>query len=259
MRESKRIVLVVSLVLCLGLTSSGQGLVGMWTFEEGLGTTAVDSSGQGNDATIVNPKAGLGGGGSVWVNDPERGSVISFGGGEGGAYGLVGDGIIPSMTFGQDFTWAFWAKQAPGNAENQIIVGNRMNIDAEDFDPRAFIKFTPTKFEWHANANGDDNMDYEDIPNDVWIHHVVVKIGQELVYYRNGEQGATHTLTQEIPNANPLFLGGDNEGSSGENWLGYLDNVRIYNRALSAGEVAKIYASEQVISSSAGDESLQYR
>jgi len=250
---------MLSFVLCFALTSSGQGLVGMWTFDEGLGTTVVDSSGQGHDGTIVNPNAGLGGGGSVWVNDPERGSVISFGGGEDGAYVVVGDAIIPTMTFDQDFTWALWTKQAEGFSQNNIIVGNRKNIDAEDFDPRAFIKFTPTKFEYHANAVGDDNLDYEDIPNDVWIHHVVVKDGQQLTYYRDGEEAATQTLTQEIPQPNPLFFGGDNEGSSGENWVGYLDNVRIYNRALSAGEVAKLYRLEKVISSSAGDQSLQYR
>ena len=85
----------------------------------------------------------MGEGGSVWVNDPVRGSVISFGGTAAGAYVVVGEAIIPAMTLDQDFTWMFWAKQAPGNGTNHIIVGNRKDINAADFVPRAFIKFTP--------------------------------------------------------------------------------------------------------------------
>jgi len=74
------------------------------------------------------------------------------------------------MTLTNDFTWAFWAKHSDENtADNDIILGNRMDESPADFVPRQFIKFTPTKFEWHMNGNGDDNMEYEDIPADVWL------------------------------------------------------------------------------------------
>jgi concanavalin A-like lectin/glucanase superfamily protein len=174
--------------------------------------------------------------GSVWVEDADAGTVISFDGTASGAY--VRAGSIPQMTLENDFTWAFWAKQAPGNGDNDIILGNRMDETLVDFVPRQFIKFTPTKFEWHMNGNGDDNMEYEDIPDDVWLHHVVVKTADQLTYYRNGVASSSGVITQAMDVPQPLYFGGDNEGSEGENWAGMLSDVRIYNSALSAGEVA---------------------
>jgi hypothetical protein len=198
---------------------------------------ANDISGNGINGTIFNADTGgLGEGGSVWVDDPEHGTVISFNGTAGGAYVRAGE--IPQMTLTNDFTWAFWAKQkAENTADNDIILGNRMNENAVDFVPRQFIKFTPTKFEWHMNGNGNDNLDYDDIPADIWLHHAVVKTGDQLTYYRNGVESSTGTITQPLDFPQPLFFGGDNEGSAGENWNGLMSDVCIYGRALSEGEI----------------------
>ncbi len=45
------------------------------------------------------------------------------------------------------------------------------------------------------------------------------------------------TFTQPLDFPQPLYFGGDNEGSDGENWSGLMSEVAIYDRALSAGEV----------------------
>jgi len=202
-----------------------------------LAGNADDISGNGINGTVFNADTGgLGDGGSVWVDDPERGTVISFNGTASGAYVRAGE--IPQMTLTNDFTWSFWAKQKAENTlDNDIILGNRMDENAVDFVPRQFIKFTPTKFEWHMNGNGNDNLDYDDIPADVWIHHAVVKTGDQLTYYRNGVEHSSGAFTQPLDVPQPLFFGGDNEGSSGENWNGLMSDVCIYDRALSAGEV----------------------
>ncbi|MHC4145403.1 MAG: LamG domain-containing protein, partial [Planctomycetota bacterium] len=197
---------------------------------------ANDSSGNGNDGTISNLNGGLGPDGSVWVDDPARGTVISFNGTADGAFVRAGD--IPQMTLTNDFTWAFWAKHSAENTlDNDIILGNRMDENAVDFVPRQFIKFTPTKFEWHMNGNGDDNLDYDDIPADIWLHHAVVKTADQLIYYRNGIEASSGTFTQPLDFPQPLYFGGDNEGAEGENWSGLMSEVGIYNRALSAGEI----------------------
>lgn len=219
-------------------------LIGFWKFDEGTGEKAADSSGLGKDGTIVNPTKGLGEGGSVWVQDAKRGSVISFGGTAAGAYVQVGADIIPAMKFDTNFTWALWIKVEAGNAGNNIILGNRKDINAVDFSPREFIKFTPTKFEFHANGAGADNLDYADLPIGVWTHNVVVKNGPKLIYYRNGVVVGTQAHTVELNNPQPLFMGGDNEKAEGEMFKGYLDNVRIYNEALSPQAVLQLYLSE---------------
>jgi len=219
-----------------GLEPVDPGTDGLAAFYA-LAGDATDSSGNGIDGIIGNAETGgLGEGGSVWVDDPERGTVISFNGTADGAYVRAGD--IPQMTLTNDFTWAFWANHSDENtADNDIILGNRMDESPADFVPRQFIKFTPTKFEWHMNGNGDDNMDYEDIPAGVWLHHAVVKTGDQLTYYRNGIEGGSGTITQPLDFPQPLYFGGDNEGSDGENWSGLMSEVAIYDRTLSVGEV----------------------
>jgi len=210
--------------------------VGWWPLNEGAGDIAIDVSGRGNDGTINNPNGGLGLDGSVWVDDPVRGTVISFNGTVDGAF--VRAGNVPQMTLTNNFTWSFWAKHSDENtADNDIILGNRMDENAADFVPRQFIKFTPTKFEWHMNGNGDDNLEYDDIEADVWLHHAVVKAADQLTYYRNGIKASLGTFTQPLDLPQPLFFGGDNEGSAGENWAGLMSDVRIYNRALTELEI----------------------
>jgi hypothetical protein len=233
-------ILVLSLALACGAQAADPDLVGWWPLNEGSGDVATDLSGGGNDGAIQNADTGgLGDGGSVWVNDPDRGTVISFNGTAASAF--VRAGSIPQMTLTNDFTWSFWAKHSDENtADNDIILGNRMDENAVDFVPRQFIKFTPTKFEWHMNGNGDDNLEYEDIPADVWLHHAVVKAGDQLTYYRNGIEASSGTFTQPLDFPQPLFFGGDNEGAEGENWSGLMSDVRMYNRALTGLEVLAV-------------------
>jgi hypothetical protein len=92
------------------------------------------------------------------------------------------------------------------------------------------------------NGNGDDNLEYDDLPGGEWIHHAVVKTGDQLVYYRNGVEASSGTITQPLDGPMPLFFGGDNTGMSGENWRGMLSDIRIYERALNEDEVAELAA-----------------
>ena len=85
----------------------------------------------------------------------------------------------------------------------------------------------------------------------------MVKDGADLTYYRNGKAAGTHTITQAIPDPQPLFFGGDNEGAEGEMWTGYLDNVRIYDKALNNFEVAGAYWLESA--SNVDGSSLEYK
>ena len=240
------LVLIFSLALVGGAKAADPNLIGWWPLNDGAGDVALDLSDAGVAGTINNPTGGLGVDGSVWVDDPERGMVISFNGAATGAY--VRAGTIPQMTLTNDFTWAFWAKQDAGQTgTNDILFGNRKDENAVDFVPRQFIKFTPTKFEWHMNGNGNDNLEYDDIPAGVWLHHVVVKDGDQLTYYRNGVAASSRTFTQPLGAPQPLFFGGDNEGAEGENWRGFLSDARIYNKALTPLEVLAAMAGVEQI------------
>jgi hypothetical protein len=49
-------VLMVNVVMGLPARAQDPSLLGWWKLDDGSGTTAVDSSGRGNDGTINNPE-----------------------------------------------------------------------------------------------------------------------------------------------------------------------------------------------------------
>ncbi|MCP4255897.1 MAG: LamG domain-containing protein, partial [Planctomycetes bacterium] len=231
-------VLVLSLVLTSVATAADADLIGWWPLNEGSGDTAFDLSASGNDGTIRNADSGgLGAGGSAWVNDPERGMVLSFNGDDSTGTVVSTDLIIPAMTMDNDFSWAFWAFQHADQAtNNDTILGNR---NGGTQSPLQFIKFTPTRFEFYNNDGSySEGINYDAVPGGVWVHHVITKDGTELTYYRNGEESGTNTISKTI-DENPFGFGGDGPNSA-ELWQGYLSDVRLYTRALSAGEVLGI-------------------
>jgi len=205
------------------------GLTGYWPLDEGDGTIAANAAG-GADAELYN--------GVEWVDDADRGMVLSFDGVD--AYADAGAETIPQMTQENDFTWSAWINQGSGNGPNNVVLGNRYSPDGGDFAPREFIKYTPTKFEFHLDGGGQ-NCEYDDLASveGEWVHYVVVKTGNTLTHYSNGEEGESSTFTSELQNPQPFYFGGD---KTAENWNGMLDDIAIWNRALSASEVADVHA-----------------
>jgi hypothetical protein len=214
------------------LGSANAALIGHWAFDEGTGATAADSSGNGNDGAIV---------GGTWGSDATRASYIIMDGVSGS---VVDPNVtLPAMSSTNNFTWAFWANNQNA-AGNSILIGNRYNGSGTDYAPRQFVKFTPTKFEWHQNGNGNDNQDYDDLITGEWHHHAVVKTGTSVQYYRDGvATGPVGTLNEDLASADAMrfFIGGNTgTASAGEVFTGYIDDVRIYDEALSAGAVGAL-------------------
>jgi len=163
--------------------------------------------------------------------DDERGWCLSFNGNNTTGTYVVTKATIPALTLTRDFTWMFWGKQASGGGGvNQVVLGNRYGGNQS---PIQFVKFTPTRFEYYyTDHNG--TIDYEDMPDGIWVHHAVVKVGPKLTYYRDGKLSATST-TSAVISANPSIWAGPDP--AGERWNGQLSDVRLFNRALSDAEV----------------------
>jgi hypothetical protein len=215
-------------------------LMAWWKLDEGTGTTVLDLSGNGYDGTIVNPNGGLGTGNSVWFDDPERGMVISFNGTDGSGACVRTALTVPALTLDNQFTYIFWTKQHTAQAtNNDTILGNRYGGVSS---PLQFIKFTPTRFECY-NDDGSyvNGINYNSIPNGVWVHHALVKDGASLTYYRDGVALHTNTMTKALA-ANPFYMGADAFSGVTEAWQGYLSDVRLYTRALSEKEVKDVMA-----------------
>lgn len=220
-------------------------LFGWWPLNETSGTFGADISGGGNRANITNATTGgLATDGSVWVNDPDFGRVISFNGNDGptsAAWAVVGSppasGTLPTMDLTRNFTWSFWAKPTQ-TANNDIIIGNRYNASGVDYGVPQFTKFTGSQFEWYLNGT-NQSIDYPDMEQDVWAHHVLVKDGGNIFYYRDGVLVGGRVITNALTEALPINFGGGANG--GEAWSGYLSDVRFFNGALSENAVKTVH------------------
>ena len=88
----------------------------------------------------------------------------------------------------------------------------------------------------------------QDYTRDAW-HHMVGVFGQgSVTIYVDGVQGTTAATVGPLRNAGPfpdhVFIGATRLGSSGGayNWTGWVDEVAVYAKALSAADVSKHFA-----------------
>lgn len=72
-----------------------------------------------------------------------------------------------------------------------------------------------------------------------WYHIAITRSGSTFLFYINGSLVSSNTSTVVIPTANAPLTIGQAEGSF--NFNGMLDEIHIYNRALSSSEIEGIY------------------
>ena len=204
------------------LAGGSDGLLGYWPLEETSGTVAPNLAPGGTAGTLFT--------GATWLTDGTRGKVLNF----DGVDGYVNAGTIPQMTLTNDFTWSFWANSA--QASGNVVLGNRTSASGAEFSPREFIKFTHQSLQFHHDAIGED-IDYADMPLSTWAHHVLVKQGTALTYYRNGSLTGSRTITADLNNPQPFYFGGDR---TNENWAGKLDDIAIWTRALTGAQISSL-------------------
>ena len=80
-----------------------------------------------------------------------------------------------------------------------------------------------------------------EIPRWQWQHVVLVRDGERVRVYLNGQLDLeTKTATGALASLRPCFFGGRSDNDS--NWEGRLDEIAVFDRALSAAEVEKLLA-----------------
>ena len=191
-------------------------VAGHWTFDEGSGTTAADSSGNKNPGTIT---------GAQWVAG-QVGGALSFDGVNDYVEIQDADKLTP-----ENLTLAYWIKPVGTSASNPIA-----KRDAANNGSYAINLATTTTNHW-CNISGSwltANFGYT---FGEWQHVAVTYDGLAIAGYLNGQLAAT-TVAPGTLNNDPgvLMFGQDPRG--GLYYNGLLDDVRIYNRALSHAEVA---------------------
>ncbi len=115
----------------------------------------------------------------------------------------------------------------------------------------------PMKHPWEGKVTFEtynNNFEYSSrlvsIPSKIridsgrWTHLVGTFEKGKISFYMNGvKQGEAFALYQSISNRSPISIGNPN-GYSSNGFRGNIDEVRVYERALSAAEIGNLYAYE---------------
>jgi hypothetical protein len=191
---------------------------------EGSGNYANDSSGHGNTATLYN---------SPYWWTTTYGMALWF---NGSAYGSVAENSSLEMT--NQLTVSFWLDPNANTNLDPRVIEKLYDWDVKLSGSNRLPQFT-------SHGGGYATLNYS-LPLNTW-HHIVFTFNSGIVTgYVDGLPVAflANTFTSgSLPQfAYGLSIGTD---SSMSNYLiGSLDDVRVYNRALSAADVAALYAAK---------------
>jgi len=201
------------------------GLVGYWRFEEGSGTTASDSSGNGNSGTLYNSP--------IWTNG-YFGNALGFDG--------VDDYVnLPSTVqlTNQSFTIMSWMKPSSLTGNYQMFgptQWNAVGIGLVAGSNQIFCQF---------NTGGLNIQSSAIVPNTNQWYHVVCSFDWStslLSIYVNGTRINSWTATNPSFNWNNFYIG--SQGPDGNLFNGTIDEVQVWNRALTASEIYEMYQSK---------------
>ena len=213
-------------------TGPVQGMVGYWKFDENSGTIPADSSSSGNNGALNDA--------SAWIVG-KYGSALDFGTSAGKYVSIADSNSIDIGT--SDFTVAAYVKTS-STAGGAIISKTDLGTS-----PGYYFGITSNwrqiYFEVRDSASFVNGANDVSLPlNDGNWHHVAIVFkrgGNPEFYFDGAVQTIAATLTiptGDFSNNRPLFIG---ESEGGVNHFnGVIDEVRIYNRALSAAEIALI-------------------
>lgn len=208
-----------------------RGLVGAWLFNEGGGTIAYDLSGKGNKGTLTSSP--------VWSVGFFSGPSLSF------------DGSASYVDLGTDaslnpsaVTAAAWVK-ASSLANTYSTVISRTDSSVPQSYYTLLVKSTG-KLAFYVWGNADINYDgtgANTISVDNWYHLALTYDSSAgLKGYFNGFLDGSAAANGVLTSKSVTATVGKDTNTAGRIWNGLIDFPAIWNRALSAAEVAWLYA-----------------
>jgi hypothetical protein len=218
-----------------------EGLVGYWSFNEGTGSIAHDTSGNGNDGTIN---------GATWTTGVSE-NALSF----DGVNDYMAVPNSPSLKITGSMTISAWVKTNSFSEQVITIKGSGWEYGVSWYTTIGITQSQDGKFRMVRYYNSGSNQYYRIatsnciITDGQWHHIVGVDDGVNLrVFVDATETGSISVggLTPYTSENNPLVTGRD--GQRSVCYLnGLYDELRIYNRALSAEEIEDLYKLPPVV------------
>jgi len=213
--------------LAVGPGSVDKALIAYWTFDEDSGVTCRDSSGKGNDAS------------SAQGGHPTR--AIGLFGNAAGFSGSHNVRVPGKPDFGkiEKITLSAWTLPARFDRYNEIF-------RKEDGDRRVLFSFQEngTILSLGLNVNGyvecDARIEPAQVLDGIWHHCAATFDGRVIRVYLDGRQIGS------LERSGSIVAGGTAPGcigssNGGECFQGLMDDLRIYQDALTVEQIGQLY------------------
>ena len=225
-----RPLLLIGILACPVISESAEkGLVAYWAFEDEKGVTASDSSGNGHDGELL--------GDPQWTDG-------YFGGGL--EFDQAGDEV--NIPFHKDlnseaFTVTAWANVEPGSTGHRAVISSR---DEPPVSGYLFYCEPGNTWQFWTGDGGWKSVQGPAVNIGEWEHLAGTFADGEMNFYVNGEHVGNQDSEILLNTEQEFLIGaGANERAVHEYlFKGKIDEVRIYDRALSEDEVLSVMESE---------------
>lgn len=229
--SKKGILIIIAYIVAMGIFfnkgwSKEKGLVCYLKFDEGKSDTVKDGSGEGNDGQIDGePK---------WVKGVS-GSALEFNGVDN--WVNVENDPIESAA---PFSVSVWVNplEYKKTAWEIKIVQQRLPVTSwslYQYERNVSLVL------WHADKVAYTAEAKNALTVDEWVHIVGIFDGKNVKIFVNGElKGSKEVADSVIESTGGIQIGWDGTAKDRE-FHGKIDEVRIYNRAISNEEVKVIY------------------
>jgi hypothetical protein len=227
----------------LFIPSPHSGLVGYWSFDEGTGTIAYDLSGYGNNGTLLDASSTNADG-----NTPPQWTTGKVG------KALIFDGVddyvrilnTSSLQITSDLTILFWMKPTNISKGRQNPLGKAYGGEYMfTLETNGNMSFYQGSCGGNCSPYGyNSNAPYGMSNNNFYFVGIRRKIStQRMDFFKDGVKipdGSYSWVNPSISTRN-LQIGSEYAGF----YQGFIDEIRIYNRALSDSEIKVLYQSAQ--------------
>jgi hypothetical protein len=207
------------------LPPTGGDLVSHWTFDEASGASAADASGNGRTATLINGTRRTAG---------KFGTAVLFDGANDYVSTPYGNGINPA-TAPQTFT--MWIKPQTGTTTRYHIFFGTNN----GTNRRLYLGKWNGRFCIGIQASGCSGSEFTVTQN--WTFLALVMDKTTATLYVNGVKGTSAASVKNYTSytlASNIAIGKYGTDTQRE-FAGAIDDVRIYNQALSQSQIQSLY------------------
>ncbi len=205
------------------LNAPADDLVMYLSFDGDSGSTAVDSSGFGNDATFF--------GNPVWIDGVHSGQGLGF---DGATWGEVADDSSLDLT--GPFSMSTWALVNPGGEAIQSAMEKGSGWKAGEYNLAALYNGGTILQAADLPAACADTNSGASIQDGTWHHLAGVLDGAEIKIYIDGVLDASMPCVGTLAsNDDALYIGA--RGGTGRFLNGGLDELRVYDYPLTDAQV----------------------